>query len=789
MSVKFNALGDVYTTAVNSLHNLPDSAWCIGVWAKETTDTTGANARTVFSTGSSGQFYKVELTGPGNSTPGAVTSAGTYGTIRGDTNRGADSKWRLIIIQYEPAGNACFIYTAAVNGAARYEATVARTALVTTVIPTLGMTFGAPTASASTLNAFIGGSIWRYFKGSFNLTQAEMSRLAAGHDIVADLGKAPALYWAFETAAATLTDSRGGVVATLAGAPTTDTNPTFASSGTIAISEPFPKRVFQRTKGTTEKDIVFPVAYTGSPATIEARVVKHGTSTAVKDWTVISTAPTAAPLGAVLSLTLPAVPQGSDAANRWFNIEVRATGCTEVTDTPAKGKWGVGAAILTVGQSNMERMFSIAGTAPAASDFVSVFSGGYGVPAQPGSVGFANAAAAGVAFPIMLIRAAISGTSVLTVNDTGSGNWEATGGTTPYQKSLDIMNAMGGDVEFIAWSQGEADGGASTLNGANYLAMLRTLYGRWKTFLNRNAAQIPMGVAITGPSGNSTGTDASYSLVRRMQTQFGLTEPGAFIAISQTDMILNDTQHPVVSEYAHFGARWGQAYLKTAVGAKAASGVRPATLRYQKNIAYLQVQHSLGTALTLQNPNGGIPASAVFSDESGSLTISAMSLATPTVIRFTFSRDVVGTLTLNHGQLALIGPSTQLSNSVAPISTTNGSPVVSVTWANHGRAIGDLVNIETYGSTLSVPATVGGLAIGGGRLVTGVPDANTIQITMPTNATSTATGGTSPQMVCRLMNQIMDNSAPNSDTQGSPLWPAVMTAVKPSSPASAMLMA
>ena len=69
-----------------------------------------------------------------------------------------------------------------------------------------------------------------------------------------------------------------------------------------------------------------------------------------------------------------------------------------------------------------------------------------------------------------------------------------------------------------------------------------------------------------------------------------------------------------------------------------------------------------------------------------------------------------------------------------PFTTVSGSPIVTVAHTLHGVNIGDTV-------IFAGAAAVGGLTLNGPFLVSLVIDANTYQITAPSNATSSATGG------------------------------------------------
>tara|TARA_R110000868_G_scaffold44815_6_gene149270 strand:+ start:7705 stop:10284 length:2580 start_codon:yes stop_codon:yes gene_type:complete len=69
-----------------------------------------------------------------------------------------------------------------------------------------------------------------------------------------------------------------------------------------------------------------------------------------------------------------------------------------------------------------------------------------------------------------------------------------------------------------------------------------------------------------------------------------------------------------------------------------------------------------------------------------------------------------------------------------PLATTSGSPIVTITDNNYNPSVGDYVIVTSS-------ASVGGLNVNGEYIVTAVPSTVTFQITLASNASSTATGG------------------------------------------------
>ncbi len=119
------------------------------------------------------------------------------------------------------------------------------------------------------------------------------------------------------TAAGTAT-----VVATARGIQGTATV-TVADPPTIAVDDFANYRVFQRDIGGTSKSVAVSGTYANMDwSRVEARVLQHGTDTAVINWTTIDSTPG----GGTFSGSL-AVPQGG-----WYDVEVRALDAAGLRD-------------------------------------------------------------------------------------------------------------------------------------------------------------------------------------------------------------------------------------------------------------------------------------------------------------------------------------------------------------------------------------------------------------------------------------------------------------------------
>ena len=115
---------------------------------------------------------------------------------------------------------------------------------------------------------------------------------------------------------------------------------------TIAVNDFANYRVFQRDIGGTSKSVTISGTYSDMNwSRVEARLLRHGTNTAVVDWTTIDSTPGGGTFSGNLT-----VPQGG-----WYNIEIRALDGAGSVIGSSRGtnKWGVGMIILVIGQSNM----------------------------------------------------------------------------------------------------------------------------------------------------------------------------------------------------------------------------------------------------------------------------------------------------------------------------------------------------------------------------------------------------------------------------------------------------
>jgi hypothetical protein len=97
---------------------------------------------------------------------------------------------------------------------------------------------------------------------------------------------------------------------------------------------------------------------------------------------------------------------------------------------------------------------------------------------------------------------------------------------------------------------------------------------------------------------------------------------------------------------------------------------------------------------------------------------------------------------------------TTTANVAVAATTTLNSKTVTLTWAGHGQLVGNWITVQ-------VPISIGGIVIQGNYTVANVVDANNIQITAATAATSAATGGVVPSFTTAVGGAVITVTLPN----------------------------
>ena len=369
------------------------------------------------------------------------------------------------------------------------------------------------------------------------------------------------------------------------------------STAPFSITTPYDGRIHQRS-GTTGT-ITSTGTYTGSPASIEARLVLDGTSTVVTgfDWST----KVATPSGSAFSFNFASVPQGG-----WYNVQIRDSAIPGAVIT--SGKVGVGALYVSLGQSNARDFMYFGDSSLTPSPLLRV--NGYISPTAPasppfniwvspptatsnGAIAFGNALVAALGIPVGYLDLAVSGTGLGT-------DWLPKT-TTAYTTFINAVTALDGKVEGLYWIQGENDAN-SGVSQATYYANLTTLFSNIRTDLGQPSLPIALGTlhAITLAS---FATDANAQAIKNAQVQ--KCQDANIYRFERADIpVGGDGIHHTAAGFAVLGARVANVFKYIAGLATYFRGPRFASAnRVSSTVFDVTITQSAGTDFT---PTSGI---------------------------------------------------------------------------------------------------------------------------------------------------------------------------------------
>ena len=381
-----------------------------------------------------------------------------------------------------------------------------------------------------------------------------------------------------------------------------------SASASIGISTPVGGKIHQRsgTAGT----ISVSGTYTGTPTTIEARLVLDGTNTPVSgyDWSVKD----AAPSGSAYSFSFAAVPQGG-----WYNVQVRHSNDTAVNST--SGKVGIGALFVVDGQSNAWLWFSstayagdssltpnpllrIAGIQPTSWD----------VPATAtmnASIACGNALVSALGIPVGLIDGTWDG-SGLTISSNG-GQWIIGGAAgNAYTSSAAAISAETTAIEGNVWIQGESDAGSATQSA--YYTALGQMIALRRTALSQPALPYVIATLARDTSGTSTDT-------KRQNINLALAQKCGDANIYRVDRydlpLHTDGIHHTAAGFTALGQRVARALLAAIGKVSTYRGPRIASVSKVNSTTFdINLTHDYGSDFTptssitgLRVTDGGTP--------------------------------------------------------------------------------------------------------------------------------------------------------------------------------------
>lgn len=234
-----------FTTALN----FPDADWTLGIFAS-IANPAGNTQQTFVSTGSYGNTntFNLLIQEAGNANAGRVDcivrGSGSAITVSGANDTSLlDPTWRLWVVERVKATETLNIYYVPVNGQRTLYASISAAGL-DAIVP------ATPAALATRAAPFVGSGVWMdgsihtVFKIDALLSMGEMQSVAAGFDLINDLGRSPLLLTRLDGLVSPLANrgTTSGSAGTINGGVIKTSGPVFTwaayVSGAVAATKP-----------------------------------------------------------------------------------------------------------------------------------------------------------------------------------------------------------------------------------------------------------------------------------------------------------------------------------------------------------------------------------------------------------------------------------------------------------------------------------------------------------------------------------------------------------------------
>ena len=467
----------------------------------------------------------------------------------------------------------------------------------------------------------------------------------------------------------------------LAGSGLLASTPSLPAATAVTLTDiALDSTILQRVAGGTTKTITVSGTYTGTASSIQARAVPVGTAVTAGGyaWTTIQTNPTGGTYSGSLT-----VAQGST----WLILQVR-DGVNHTVNAVGSNRFGVGALIALIGQSNMVHLSSgvyqyplsdlstrryvpvdgIDGSGNTLHDtwqiignydltntyppntISSVYGGTYTTAPIPGyradgAVYLANYLRSTLGIFVGLLEYAKSGTAIST--------WQPGGSGTYWTRFATGLTSAGGDCEAAIWYQGEDDASNGT-SGASYQTSLGNVLTGLLAATGRSASTFNFGVVVLGPIlGYGGSTPATTDAIRAAHLAYiaANTSNGVYMAGVATDgNLAGGTVHIDNVSEARMGKRYALSYSnRLGLATHGAAGPKISSASHSGAVVTVNVAQDGGTAL--QDGTGGSGGSLLgfrVYDNAVLKTISTTSISGNTIV-LTMSASLTGPVTMDYG--------------------------------------------------------------------------------------------------------------------------------------------
>lgn len=424
---------------------------------------------------------------------------------------------------------------------------------------------------------------------------------------------------------------------------------TAAAAGiTFAVTAPATGRIYQRSAqvaGTASVTVTGTMSAT--PTTIQARLVLEGTNTAVAgfDWATR----VASPSGTAFTFALAAVPQGAVL----YEVQLRDS-ATPATVTTA-GKFGVGALVAIIGQSQPKQWFYVGDSTLTPSPSIRVYgnmAAGWNTPPTAtanGAISFGNALTAALGVVVGMLDYSWDGSGMIITNS--GGQWVPIS-SNAYVAFKSGATGVTSKLEAAVWIQGETESKLydPALVQNDYYAGLGTLFAGIRTDFNN--ATMPIVIALLGTRTDGQVPDLNMDEVRIAQARKGI-EANTY-RVERSDIALSgDGLHHSATGHTVLAKRCAQpiAYALGAAaywrGPRISSATKPTTTAINVTLA-----HGGGSDFT---PTSGITGWRVM-DGATPVTVTAAVRLSATVIQLTLAGTPGASLTVDylHGAAPVI---------------------------------------------------------------------------------------------------------------------------------------
>ena len=254
---------------------------------------------------------------------------------------------------------------------------------------------------------------------------------------------------------------------------------------------------------------------------------------------------------------------------------------------------------------------------------------------------FGNRLVERLGIPVGLLDYSVNGSGLRKEADWGMDYWENTRPGSIYNRFLSGVSAVGGNIEYVIWMQGEADAGRNTVTEAEYRASLENfITNQVRDDIGNGSNQANLPFLIVMMIKRPGGKDGPHQAIRNAQKHVAKNVPDCYPAATTLDLENHGRQHLAPDAYTTLGLRVAQTVLYILGKEKYYRGPRVTAVNsVDSRTLDVTVQHRGGTDFTpVHGPSGWevlvgetlLPVSKVYRHDAETIRI---------VLKNTLARD------------------------------------------------------------------------------------------------------------------------------------------------------